>query len=73
MEQHGIQSIVNSHIVLANLGEDAYVLNVDIDEFLVTDKRTTLEELAAGCFKDWTAVLGRCASRFRAGHGQTLL
>ncbi len=64
-EQHGIQSIVNSHIVLANLGSDAYVLNVDIDEFMVTDYRTTLEELAAGCFENQTAVLGRCASRVR--------
>ena len=70
MEGHGVQTIVNSHIVLANLGSEAYVLNVDVDEFMVTDNRTTLEELANGCLNEQTAVLGRRAPSVRAPLGR---
>ncbi len=61
METHGNQVLVNAHLLLANLGSDAYLLNCDLDEFLVTDNRTTLPELAAGCFGNRTAKLARCA------------
>ena len=56
------QVVVNAHLMLANLGSDAYVLNVDLDDFLVIDNRTTLPELFDGCFKNQTANVPRCAS-----------
>ena len=59
METHGNQVLVNAHLLLANLGSDAYLLNVDLDEYLVTDNRTTLPELADGCFGNQTARLVR--------------
>ena len=59
---HGNQVLVNAHIMLANAGADAYVLNVDTDEYLVTNHRTTLPELFDGCFRNQTALLPRCGS-----------
>ena len=53
--------LVNAHIMLANVGGDAYVFNCDVDEFLVTDNRTTLTELSEGCFRNESADLPRCA------------
>ncbi len=53
---------MNAHIMLANLGSDAFVLNVDLDEYLVTDNRTTLPELIDGCFRNQTTRLPRCGS-----------
>lgn len=76
METHGNQVLVNAHLLLANLGSDAYVFNVDLDEYLVTDNRTTLPELADGCFGNRTARLVRCACLMvegrRVRHGVTL-
>ena len=57
----GNQVLVNAHIMLANLGSDAYVLNVDPDEYLVSDNSTTLEELFDGCCGNMTACVPRCA------------
>ena len=56
---------MNAHIMLANLGSDAFVLNVDLDEYLVTDKRTTLSELVLGCFRNRMAIVPRCAASER--------
>ena len=56
------QVTVYAHMMLANLGSDAYVLSVDLDEYLVTDKPMTLAELFDGCSRNQTAVVPRCAS-----------
>ena len=56
---HGNQVLVNAHLLLSNLGSDAYLFNVDLDEFLVTDNRTTLPELIDGCFGNQTTRLPR--------------
>ena len=32
METHGNQVLVNAHMLLANLGSDAFIFNVDLDE-----------------------------------------
>ena len=60
MVKYANQVVVNAHLVLANLGRDAYVLNVDLDEYLVLDNRTTLPELFDGCFRNRTVNLARC-------------
>ena len=51
--------VMTTHMLLANLGSDAYVFNVDVDEFLVTDNRTTLADLF-GCFGNRSAIVPRC-------------
>ncbi len=56
---HGNQVLVNAHIMLANLGSDAYVLNVDPDEYLVSDNSTTLQETFDGCCGNRTACVPR--------------
>ena len=58
--KYGHQVLVNAQIMLANLGSDAYVLNVDLDEFLVTDNRTTLAEVFDRCAGNESADLPRC-------------
>ena len=58
---HGNQVLVNAHILLANLGSDAFVFSVDLDEYLITEKRTTLPELVEGCLGNRTSRMARCA------------
>lgn len=56
------QVLAYAHMMLANVGSDAYVLNVDLDGYLVVDNRTTLAELFDRCFRGQTTDLPRCAS-----------
>ena len=63
METYGNQVLVNAHIMLANLGGDAYVLNIDLDEYLVVDEPTSLTGLFDGCLRNQTTSVPRCAAR----------
>ena len=56
------QVLIMAHMMLANLGSDAYVLNIDMDEYLVTDNTTTLAGLFDGCFQNRTTYVPRRAS-----------
>lgn len=56
---YGDQIVVNAHSVLANTGQDTWLLSVDIDEYLAVDHAANVRSLFTECFGSQSAEIER--------------
>lgn len=53
------QNVVNAHSILASIRQDAWLLSVDLDEYLTISNRSDMSEQFAECFGDSSVEIMR--------------